>query len=134
MLRVTRDSGANVRLLRRLENDGLIQIHDVLLENGRENRKVKQKLIPIAVWGQSRWDESVWAPEENHFDEICAIIGRCNAADAMHLEAHLRCGNDVFVTEDSDFISKREELEMTFSCRIRTPEELETELRDQSPH
>lgn len=47
--RVTRDSGANVKLLKHLERAGCITIYDVMLENGRDNRKVKDKVLPVAV-------------------------------------------------------------------------------------
>ena len=36
---ITRDSGANVKILKRLQNAGFIKIYDVMLENGRENTK-----------------------------------------------------------------------------------------------
>jgi len=129
MQKVTRDSGANVKVLRQLELDGLITVFDILLENGRENRKVKQKIKPIGVWGHSRWGESVWADKNDPaYEQILAIVGHDNVKDAMHLEAHLRSGNDVFVTEDTDFLKNRRALEAQFACTILTPAELKDRL------
>ena len=127
---ITRDSGANVKALRKLERAGLIECHDVMLENGRENRKIPNKMKPIGVWGHSRWGESVWPSEDCLYDEIRQIIGKRNVGDAMHLEAHIRSGNDVFVTEDNDFLSKRDELNAEFGCEIMTPDELTDMLRE----
>ena len=123
-IKVTRDSGANVKTLRRLERAGLIECHDVKLENGRENKKIKRKILPVMVWGHARWGEAVRADKDCYFDEISEIIGKDGIADAMHLEAHLRSEHDVFVTEDNDFLSKRDQLSAAFGCGIMTPEEL----------
>ncbi len=125
-LKITRDSSANVKLLKKLENKGLIKIFDVMLENGRENRKIKEKILPIGVWGHSRWDECVWGDEDNKYDEILHLIGRQNIKDAMHLETHLRSENDYFVTQDKDdILSKRDELLKQFGIKAVSPEELQ---------
>ncbi len=122
---ITRDSGANVKILKSLERKRYIKVFDVMLENGRENKKVKEKVLPVGVWGHSLWGESVWAGTDNKYDEIREIIGKNNIEDAMHLEVHLRSNHDYFVTEDKDFLTKREILEQRFGVNIVTPEELE---------
>lgn len=122
---VTRDSGANVKILKKLENTGLITIYDVLLENGRENKKVKNKVLPVGVWGHSKWGEAVYSGDDCKYSEIREIIGRENIEDAMHLEAHIRNNHDYFITEDNDFLSKREDLNKKFNVKIMTPTELE---------
>lgn len=132
MKTITRDSGANVKILKKLENAGLIQVTDVLLENGRENRQVKNKEPAIAVIGHSRIGECVIAANDTPYDAIRDIIGRDpqHVKDAMHLETHMRLGNDYFVTEDRDFLDNRDALQCEFGCEIVTPHELEAMLTD----
>lgn len=125
ILSVTRDSGANVKFLLGLQNDGFIKIHDVMLENGRENKKVKDKVLPVGVYNHGKWGEFVWGGKDTTYDDVRQIIGRDNIKDAMHLEAHIRNKHDYFVTEDRDFLDKREELETKFNIKIVTPQELE---------
>ncbi len=123
---VTRDSGANVKILKNLEKDSFIFIHDVMLENGRENKKVKNKVFPVAVLNHSRWNEAIISKNnDSTYDDIRKIIGNNNIKDAMHLEAHIRNSHDYFVTEDRDFLDKRQELEKKFSIKIVTPAELD---------
>lgn len=124
-LSVTRDSGANVKLLKKLEKDGLIKIHDVMMENGRVNKKVKEKILPTGVWNHSVWGEFVWGSDDSAYDDILKIIGKNHIEDVMHLEAHIRSKQDYFVTEDRDFLDKREELKAAFPVKIVTPTELE---------
>ena len=125
ILKITRDSGANVKILKAMENEGYIKIHDVMLENGRENKKVKNKILPVGVWDHARWDEAVWASSDCAYDEIRKIIGMNRVEDAMQIEAYIRNKHDYFVTEDNDFINKRDELNEKFGVKIVTPKELE---------
>ncbi len=124
VIRVTRDSGANLKILKKLELLGLIDIHDVMLENGRNTKKVSKKILPVAVFDHARWDEAVFAEEGNKYDDIRSILGKEKVKDAMQLEAHLRNKLDYFVTEDTDFILIREVLKEKFGAEIVTPEEL----------
>jgi hypothetical protein len=125
-VKITRDASANVKILKNLENEGLIEIHDVMLEGGRENKKVINKVFPIGVCNHSRWDESVWgSDDDNTYDEIREIIGKDKIEDAMYLEAHIRNGHEYFVTEDNDFLSKRNILKEKFRVNIITPEGLQ---------
>lgn len=124
-LKITRDSGANLKLLRRLEQNGDIEIHDVMLESGRENRKTKKKIFPVAVFGHARFGESVFAGADNPYNELRNILGQANIEDAMQLEAHIRSKHDYFVTEDNDFLGKRLVLKERFGVEIVTPQELE---------
>lgn len=133
VLTVTRDAGANVKKLRDLERLGLIRCHDVLLENGRENKKISRKIRPILGYPYYVYGEGVWADENCKYNAISAIIGKEKVADAMHLEAHLRYEHDVFVSEDNDFLSKRDQLKAAFGCEIMTPDELVARLTDDDP-
>lgn len=130
MLRVTADSSANKRILRRLVGRYLIEVFDVNIENFSKNT---EKVPAVAVWGHSKWnDGSVWGSDDGTFDEVAKILGKHNMGDIRHLEAHIRSGNDIFVTEDLDeFIrdGRREKLEQTFSgLKIMTSDELVNHL------
>ncbi|HEU5377954.1 MAG TPA: hypothetical protein VFV38_21235 [Ktedonobacteraceae bacterium] len=122
---VTADSGANLKLLRRLERQGLIMITAVNLENGKHN-KVSDKLGPVGVWGKSKWgDGSVYASEDNIYAQVLRVVGINNYQDARHLEAHYRSGNDIFITEDvDDILSKKDTLFKRFGIRVMSPEDL----------
>lgn len=124
-IRITRDSGANVKLLKELEQNGYIKIYDVVLENGRENKKVKNKIVPVLVLGHARLGECVLNGKSNQYKAILDIIGNDNVKDAMYLEAHFRSGNDYFVTEDKgDILIKKDELEKQLAIKVSSPEEL----------
>lgn len=120
-----------MKLLKILEKEGFIQIHDVMLENGRENKKVKSKILPVGVWDHGKWGEAVYAGPDCSYEDIRNVIGKDRIEDAMHLEAHIRNGHDYFITEDHDFIDKRKVLETKFSVRIATPVELDRMCREQ---
>ncbi len=124
-LSVTRDSGANVKVLKMLERAGYVEVYDLMLENGRENKKVKKKILPVAVCDSgARWGECVLSGEDSTYGDIRKVIGRQNIQDAMHLEAHIRNEHDYFVTEDTDFLKVRDRLNEKFSVKIVTPSEL----------
>ena len=75
-----------------------------------------------AVWGESRWGTGVWGSNESHsrLEEILGIIGsgsfpakreeltagqRRQLRDAMIVEARIRAGRDIFVTNDARVLS-----------------------------
>ena len=121
---VTADSGANLKLLRALERQGLITLTAVNLENGKQNR-VSDKIGPIAVWGKCKWgDGSVWGSDDNIYQQVLSIVGVNNYQDARHLEAHYRSGNDIFVTEDNDDILSKKDTLLELGIRVMSPEEL----------
>ncbi len=126
LLSITCDSSANKKILHELERCGAIKIFDVNIETYSKNT---EKIKAVAVHGHSKWDDgSVWGDDSGHFQSAKEIIGGHNIGDVRHLEAHLRSGNDIFITEDLDeFIrnGRREELERKFSgLKIMTPQEL----------
>jgi predicted nucleic acid-binding protein len=122
---ITRDSCANVKILKDLEQRGFIKVFDVMLENGRENKKFKDKIKPVFIVGTSLLGEMVLANKDCKYDDIRSIIGKQHIKDSIHLEAHIRNKFDYFVTEDHDFLDKRQELENKFLVRIVTPQELQ---------
>ncbi|WP_323775974.1 hypothetical protein [Leisingera sp.] len=125
-LTVTCDRCANIKVLRRLELDGLIEIHAIAIEGMEDNRKVSQKHLPTAVVDSpfAKIGSAVIASDENLYFPISKAMTRDNHGDALHLEGHLRDGRDVFVTDDNDFLSRRDELEAEFGVTIKTADEL----------
>lgn len=130
MVKVLRDKSANLKKLRVLEKKGLIEIHEVDLEN--LPKYAKNVDLPLAVWDQVNWDHAVWADSnEKTFDDIKAILGVTNIKDVISLESAVRYKCDYFVTEDLDeFIGRdgerRETLQrITTGVKIVTTEELE---------
>ena len=126
---VTADSGANLKLLRKLESQGLITIAFVDLENGKHN-SVSDKLGPVGVWGKCNYDDgSVYGSEDSKYEQILSIVGGNNYQDARLLEAHYRSGNEIFVTEDAgDIVSKKDALFEQVGIRVMSPEELKSLL------
>ena len=115
---MTADSGANLKLLRELERQGLITLTAVNLENGKQNR-VSDKIGPVAEWGKFKWgDGSVWLSDDNICKRALDIVGINNYQDARHLEAHHRSGNDIFVAEDGDILRKKEALFEQLGIRV----------------
>lgn len=122
---VTLDSGANLKLMRKLEREGRISIIVVDLENGKDN-KVRKKVGPVGVWGHVKWgDGSAWGSKGNIYSELLKITDKQHIQDARHLEAHYRTGNDIFITEDKDdILSKSHELKKKFNIIVMSSNEL----------
>ena len=127
---VTLDSGANLKLMRRLQNKGFITITAVNVENGKENN-VKDKIGPVGVWGHFKWEDgSVWGTEGNIYKQALSIVGAYNIQDARHLEAHNRSGNDIFVTEDKDdILNKASLISESLGITVMSPSELENYIQ-----
>lgn len=125
VLKVTADSGANLKLLRKLEKQGFINITVVDLENGKGN-KIKSKVGPVGVWGKFKWgDGSVWANKDSIYQDVLAVVGRLNYQDARQLEAHFRLQNHIFVTEDlGDILSNKTALKQKFGITVMSPVDL----------
>ena len=101
------------------------------------------------VWGESRWGGAVWGSSESsdRLEAILRIIsngsfprkgGRADLSrvqrrqlrDAMILEAHVRSGRDIFITNDeTGFVNhgRREILETQCGTRIMTAKEFGSE-------
>jgi hypothetical protein len=123
-LKITRDSGANLTILKELEKHGCIEIHDVLGEN--ETVKVENKSNPVAVVGHCKLgDGSVYAGNDCKYSGIVEVIGKDNIQDARKLETHVRYKHDYFVTEDKDdILSNWLELKNKFGIKVIDPEKL----------
>jgi len=60
-----------------------------------------------------------------HFDEICSIIGReaQYRRDALHIDSAFNHGCSAFVTQDSDILNHKTELERLLGIRFFRPSE-----------
>lgn len=126
---ITKDIGANLKKLRTLERKGLIELFQVKIET--HTPKIKNKDLPNGVWGHTKFNEMLWTSEDDasRFEKIKEIIGKNNIEDAIHVDTHIREKRDYFVTEDTDILNCKDELEQTFKgLKIRTPDELLGEL------
>ena len=132
MLKVTVDVSADLRRLKRLESTGKIELFAVAIENHKNTRKIKNKQLPTALIGSkfATIGNSVIASETNKFHHLQSIVGKEHHADILHLERHLESDRDYFVTDDNDFLSKREMLFDQLGVQIVTVEELEDLVKE----
>ncbi|WP_340375933.1 hypothetical protein U5640_12700 [Streptomyces sp. SS7] len=91
------------------------------------------------VWGQSRWDSSVWGTEEDHtrLHDVFAIlfpnVERATARDnhvrdAMHVSTAIRYGGFGFVTRERRLLNKADRIAERFhGFRMWPPEDALTE-------
>jgi predicted nucleic acid-binding protein len=123
---ITADISANMKLLKRLEREGHIEIHVVNIENHKQTDKVQRKENPIGIYGGkfSFYGEVVYAADDTPLTSLEEIIGKRHHADVLHLESHVQSGRDYFITEDTDFLKKRRDLKNAHGTTILTPEEL----------
>lgn len=126
---VTKDVSGDLKKLKKLEKAGLIKIKQVKIEN--VSRKIKDQPLPNGVWGHTKWDEMKWASDSDSkcFERLKQIIGKGKIKDVIHVDTHIRDGNDYFVTEDTDILNVKQQLEQQFpGLKIRTTDELVTEF------
>lgn len=124
---LTLDSSANFPRIRKLQDQGFVEITMVNYENGKRSKKAKIKQDPTAVWDSTSFDQMQWADEEDTvLEELKKLLGKINLGDCIQLEAHHKSGRDYFITEDrDDIISRGVELKELFGIKVLMPEELE---------
>jgi hypothetical protein len=86
--------------------------------------KRKDKPIGVIDSPHSTLDNCVFASKDTIYPEISAAMTKGNHGDAMQLEGHLRSGRDVFVTDDKDFLNRREFLKEKFGVTIKSAREI----------
>ncbi len=121
LTKITADSSANKKILFDLRDRGCIELSIVQRET--DVKKIKNKIKPTGVYGLVKYGQATHG-RTMYYKEILKIIGRNNAGDALNLDTHIKSGNDIFVTEDTDFLNYRTELFKKFSVVIHTPSEL----------
>lgn len=126
-LKVTVDRNADLKALRKLEADGLLELYVVAIEGFEDTGKVKNKVMPVAVADSpfSRIGSSRIAADDTSYRAIQRIVGKQNHGDCIHLEAHIASGRELFVTDDNDFLSKKEELKNELGVEVATVTELQ---------
>lgn len=125
---ITADINANLKKLKRLEQQALIEIYQIGIETPSPKTK---KILPTAVSNHVVFGQAVFGSEESSitFEKIKTLVGKNNIKDAMHLSNHIRDKRDYFVTEDKDILKARQQLKQYFpGLKIRTSNELLTEL------
>lgn len=123
---LTVDGNANQRLLRRLERDGFVEIHAMNIESAIGNKRLNRKDMPLAVIGSphSTIGNCVIAADNTIWADISAVMTRDNHGDAMQLEGHIRSGRDIFVTDDKDFLNRRDALKKKFGVTVKSTQEI----------
>lgn len=123
---VSVDKNADLKALRKLEASGLVELFAVDIEGFEDTKKVKKKELPIAVIDSpfGLIGRSVIAADDNKYQAIQQIVGKQNHGDCLHLERHISSGRDLFVTDDNDFLSCREELDKVLGIIVLSVTEL----------
>lgn len=125
-LTLTVDGNANQKLLRRLEANGFVELHALNIESMTSNKKMKRKDMPIAVFDSphSTFDNCVFAANNTIYSDVSTAMTKDNHGDAMQLEGHIRSGRDIFVTDDGDFLDRRDALRERFGVKIKSTNEI----------
>jgi hypothetical protein len=125
-LTLTVDGNANQKLLRQLQKKGLVELHAMNIESMINNKKLKKKDMPLAVVDSphSTIGNSVIAANDTIWPKIAAAMTKDNHGDAMQLEGHIRSGRDVFVTDDRDFLERRDKLKKQFGVTVKSTKEI----------
>jgi len=123
---LTVDGNADQRLLRQLENQGFVEIHAINIESAIDNKKLTRKDMPLAVFDSphSTFDNCVIASDDTIWPDISAAMTKDNHGDAMQLEGHIRSGRDIFVTDDKDFLNRRDALREKFGVTVKSTREI----------
>jgi hypothetical protein len=127
-VRVAIDQGANLKALRRLQDDGLVELRQANELEQTWSAYVAQQTKAIML-GHWRLGADVLADDKVH--EVARILGPGKRLDAAHVHAAYLNGCEYFVTEDvTDFFrgGRRENLEALLGVKIRRTEELVQEL------
>ncbi|GHA54874.1 hypothetical protein GCM10008927_20870 [Amylibacter ulvae] len=126
MLTVSCDVNVNIKPLRKLEQENKIKIYAVAIEGIEKNKKISNKELPIAVIGSAffKIGSAKIASVDTAYTKIQKIIGKPHHGDVLYLEGHISSGRDIFVTDDNDFLSKRDVLQDEFNIVIKTTSEL----------
>ena len=125
-LKLTVDGNADQKILRKLAAKGYVELHAINIESMLDNKKIKHKDLPLAVYGSphSTYGNSVYAADDTIYPTISKAMTRDNHGDALQLEGHIRSGRDVLVSDDKDFLARREELLNKFGAVIKSTEEI----------
>jgi len=101
-----------------------------------------QEDIGVGVWNHSRWNhsrfdgDSIDYPLDDirnllfpHFDKLSDDEKRRAIRDSMHLATHKMHNRDFFVTEDKDFLDKKDSIKEHFVITVLSPTQLVERLK-----
>lgn len=123
---LTVDGNANQKILRKLEGQGFVELHAINIESAIDNRKLKRKDMPLAVVDSphSTIGNCVIAADDTIWPNISNAMTKDNNGDAMQLDGHIRSGRDIFVTDDKDFLKRRDALKQKFGVTVKSTQEI----------
>ncbi len=130
-LDVTVDQGADLKALRRLQEHGVVRLHQVH-DLEQPFRAVGKQGMALPLERSVLDGCDMLAGDE--LAEVRRLVGGRNVADVDHVYSAFLNHSDVFVTENpDDFIKdgKRERLESLLGLKIRTTKELLAELESE---
>ncbi|MCQ0990631.1 hypothetical protein [Jiella marina] len=147
-LTVTKDVGANQKILRKLEKAGYIKIYVSDMEIKETGSKIKARnSLPFGFQcddkeckckegfsgfgdGSEEIPHSYFYSEEHNklFLEIVEIVGWNNRLDCKQLMHHILNRRDIFVTEDRDILDVATKLLDKFQIIIKSPTELASQF------
>ena len=127
MIRIYCDTGAYLKALAGLESEGHISLHQFKYEN--RSKRIRGTALPSELnydeLKNYTYDElgsltySELGGVNSKLDEIIAIVGVHNRADARHLDSAQMSGCSVFLTSDKkDIWSKRNSLKAVTGLTI----------------
>ncbi len=131
-IQITIDQGVNLKVLKKLQSQGLVQlnqVHDI----EQIFKKVKPQGKAFTLGNSTLGGPDMLAGDSLH--KIEKIIGPTNKNDIQHLYSAYLNKSTYFITENpKDFIfqSKREELEEILEVKIRTTDEFIEEILSES--
>lgn len=128
-IKVGIDQNVNLKALRALQSQGLIELHQANeLEQTWSSYVTQQK--KGFMLDHSRWDgPDVWAGEKVH--EVERMVGLDKRIDIAHIYACYLNQCEYFVTEDTEafiYRGRREALELLLGVKIRRTKEFIQEI------
>jgi hypothetical protein len=125
-IKLVLDTQVNRKLFKKIQRKYPGQIQEISLYCENNRQKDPRKMAKtIAVWRFTHWGESLYPSDGSKevYNEVKSIISphnNDNVKDVIMFEAFLRSEANIFITEDKDFLSVRQELIDTFKTQIMT--------------
>jgi hypothetical protein len=146
-LRIYCEHGSLTAEIRQLCREGNIELVHFPFDPDSHTRKtgiaapseaqIRDLNLPIASLPGTIADYS----GSRHLTEIVSTIGESNRRDALHLDSAVRSGCSAFITDDSDILQHKAQLEILLGIKLFSPGErrdfeqfIEDKLRGSSKH
>ena len=131
MIKVYLDSNVDVKLIKKTVKNifGDVEIKFLQWPVDKRNKNIKDFGLPAGeiTWSDDNltWEESnfTWAdysPTEK-YEQVIQIIGKNNRRDCIHFDVAIKNKCHFFLTEDKDFLQKRDQLEVLSCVEIFDP-------------